>query len=536
MAVITSDITLRKRAEKLLIEENEKLLVTLRALSDGVITADKDGRVILINDAAEKLLDCTKEEIIGRSVAELFLIIDQKTGDIVKNPIYWVLEKKTSLGLENNKAIIIKSKKNIMMEYNAAPIFDIEKKIIGVVLVFRDITENLRIQDELKKSQKLESIGILAGGIAHDFNNILVSILGNISLAKINTDIEDSNYHFLIDAEKGTVRAKELTQQLLTFAKGGDPVKETSSIEEIIKDSTIFVLRGSNVACSFSFLDDIWSVDIDKGQINQVIQNLIINAIQSMPSGGKIDINVENVILEEHSSIQLASGKYILISIRDRGTGISKEYIDKIFDPFFTTKTKGTGLGLSIVYSIIKKHNGAILVESTIGLGTTFFVYLPASIKQTNHIKTNKEKNEKIKNMTFSQKERILVMDDEESIRLVVGKMLNHLGYEVDFASDGEEAIDLYKKAIEYNKPFNCVIMDLTIPGGLGGKEAIEKLKEIDPTIKAIVSSGYSNDPVISNFKQYGFSEIIAKPFVMEELSEVLHKVISGDKYRSTNI
>ena len=398
---------------------------------------------------------------------------------------------------------------------------DDQGKTVKTYGVNQDITERKRMEEELLKAQKLESVGILAGGIAHDFNNILTAIIGNISLAKHQVTPEDEIFDLLNEAEMASTRAQGLTKQLLTFAKGGIPVKETASIKDIIKESTLFALRGSKSNCEFSISEDLWPIEVDIGQFNQVINNIMINASQAMPLGGTIKVAVENLIIEERDNLPIKPGRYIRISITDQGIGIAEEYLSKIFDPYFTTKQKGSGLGLASTYSIIKRHDGHIRVESNLGVGTTFHIYLPASEKAI----PEKEETGLIKGQGS-----ILVMDDEASLRRTVGRMLGNLGYEPEFAKDGNEAIDMVKKAKEAGKSYDAVILDLTVPGGMGGKECITKLLEIDPGIKAIVSSGYSEDPVLSNSKEYGFKGMMPKPFKAQSLSKVLHDVLKGEK------
>jgi CheY-like chemotaxis protein len=317
------------------------------------------------------------------------------------------------------------------------------------------------------------------------------------------------------------MRARDLTQQLLTFSKGGAPIKKTASIDELLKDTTVFTLSGSNVKCKFSIPEDLWSVEIDEGQISQVINNLIINADQAMPEGGTISISAENVIIGAEDVLPLKEGRYLKIKIQDQGIGIPEEYLQKIFDPYFTTKQKGSGLGLTIAYSIIKNHKGYIAVKSKLGVGSKFSIYLPALEKQI-----PKKKEAEIRPITG--KGKIMVMDDEEIIRTSLGEILTFLGYEPEFARNGEEALATYKKAIDSGQSFDAVILDLTIRGGMGGKETIKKLIEIDPKVKAIVSSGYSTDPVMADFKNYGFRGVVAKPYDIKELSKELDDVING--------
>jgi CheY-like chemotaxis protein len=363
-------------------------------------------------------------------------------------------------------------------------------------------------------------VGLLAGGIAHDFNNILTTILGNVSMAKTQVKPEDEIFDLLNEAETASIRAQTLTKQLLIFAKGGAPLKETASVVDIVKESCGFVLRGSKSRCDFSIAEDLWPAEVDAGQISQVINNIVINANQAMPEGGIIQVAAENLIIDDKHGLPVNLGKYIRISITDQGVGIAKKHLLNIFDPYFTTKQEGSGLGLATTYSIIKKHGGHITVESTLGEGTIFHIYLPASDK----VVPEKEEVKLIKGHG-----RILVMDDEASLRKMVGIMLGNLGYEAEFAKDGAEAIRMVKEAKETEKTYDAVILDLTIPGGMGGKEAINKLLEIDPDVKAIVSSGYSDDPVLSNFHEYGFKGMMPKPFESRSLGKVLHEVLTGE-------
>jgi signal transduction histidine kinase/ActR/RegA family two-component response regulator len=390
----------------------------------------------------------------------------------------------------------------------------------AVLAFLSDITEKKKMEEEILKIEKLESLGILAGGIAHDFNNILTSILANISLGRVMLENNDRDkiFEILAKVEKASLRAKDLTYQLLTFSKGGAPVKKTGSISVTVKESANFALSGSKSRCEFYFPDDLWPVDMDEGQISQVIQNLVINADQAM-NGGTIIISGENILPDEKNKINLIEGKYVKICVSDCGCGIEEKYFKKIFDPYFTTRETGSGLGLTAAYSIIRSHSGHISVDSIPGKGTTFSFFLPAS-----EDKILPEKS--FKQPILHGRGKILIMDDDEMLREVLEVILERLNYDFTMAEDGVETIELYKKAKEEGNPFNAVIIDLTIPGGMGGKETIEKLKEIDPDVKAIVSSGYSNDPVMADFKKYGFCAVIVKPYGIEELSSTLYDII----------
>lgn len=516
------DITERKKAEATIAEEKELLMVTLRSIGDGVITADVKGNIILMNRVAESLTGWKQEEAFGQPDERVLCLIDQKSRQKSESLISKIIESAEVCEMSNDAIMVSKDGTERLIADSGAPIRDKEGRVIGAVIVFRDITEKRKMEQERIKAMKLESVGLLAGGIAHDFNNILTAILGNIALAKM--EIETNNKDRLIDilnkSEKASFRAKELTQQLLTFSRGGAPIRKTASVAELIRESADFMIRGSNVLCEYQIADDLWPVDVDQGQISQVIHNLVINSVQAMPGGGFIKIFAENFQVDDLST-SVRGGNYVKVMIKDHGIGIPEEHLARIFDPYFTTKQKGSGLGLATCYSIIKNHDGYITVESQLGGGTAFFIYLPASGQQ--FIKKGEYK------MAIGMgKGRILVMDDEEDIRDITSRILKKIGYESAAASDGNEAIKMYQEAKESGKEFDAVIMDLTIPGGMGGKEAIKKLLEYDPKAKVIVASGYSNDPIMSDFKKFGFSGFIVKPYDLEEFKILLHNVLSG--------
>jgi len=513
---IATDITERKRTEIKLAEESERLQVTLRSIGDGVITTDTQGHVVLINSVAETLTGWTSEQAAGRHLTEVLNIVNGETRQPVANQLEKALSSGEIIALESNTVLISKDGRERNIDDSGAPIKNDDGNIIGVVCVFRDITEQLRTEKELVKIRKLESVGVLAGGIAHDFNNILAAILGNIDLSLLQPDVPDRSRKLLQEAVKASHRARDLTQQLLTFAKGGEPIKETASLVEIIKDSADFVLRGDKVSCHYSFPEDLWFVEIDRGQISQVVQNIILNASNAMPDGGKIEVSCENVDTDRVSSpAVLKDDRYVKMTIRDSGVGIPANVLANIFDPYFSTKQEGSGLGLAITHSIVKNHGGHITVDSTPGVGTTFAVYLPASGQGLQEVEELEESD-----MAMSEL-RILVMDDDEQFRDVVKIMLEKMGHTVVLAQESEEAIQLYKEAMD-DSPIDLTIMDLTIPGGAGGKETIREILAINPEAKVIVSSGYSNDPVMSNYKEYGFCSAIAKPFQFIEMKRLI--------------
>ncbi len=509
-----TDITERKRTEEALRESEEMFRAVFETAEDCIFIKDHSLKYIRLNPALEKLLGAAAEELIGKTDVELF---GEETGKQEME-----LDRRVIQG-EIMEEESTRSVKGVLRTFHIikVPLRDSEGNIFGLCGIARDITERQKMEAELLRIQKLESIGILAGGIAHDFNNILTGILGNISLAGVYKD-PGKIAERLSEAEMASLQAKNLTQQLLTFSKGGAPIKKTVAIADLLKDSAPFALRGSNVRCEFSIPGDLWSVEMDEGQIRQVVNNLIINADQAMPGGGVIEVCVENVTIELGNVLPLKPGKYIKISIQDHGVGISEEHFHRIFDPYFTTKQKGSGLGLATSYSIIKNHGGHITVESQIGIGTTFYIYLPASARAT------EAKKEKVKEELIPGSGKVLVMDDEKIIRDLACDMLARIGYKISVAPDGAKAIRLYREAMNSGQPFDAVIMDLTVQGSMGGKEAVQELIKIDPDVRAIVSSGYSNDPIMADFRKYGFVGVIAKPYKIKELSEVLHRVIIG--------
>ncbi|MCE5244766.1 MAG: PAS domain S-box protein [Desulfobacteraceae bacterium] len=515
------DVAESREARQLLAAEKERLAVTLRSIGDAVISTDIEGRVVLINRAAEELTGWSREEAIGRPAEEIFCALRENTLEPCGDPVQEVLETGGLPGLEESVVLVARDGVRRIVAGGGSPVRDVDNRSMGVVLVFRDITEKRKIEEDLIRAQKLDSIGTLAGGIAHDFNNILTAILGNINLAAILGPPDSKALPRLIEAEKATLRAKGLTQQLLTFAKGGAPVRKTASIAELLKKSAEFALTGSNVMCRFNIPGDVWPVVVDAAQIGQVIHHLVMNAAEAMPGGGIVCITAENIGVDQGLPFSLKPGNYVKISVEDSGMGISEEVMHRIFDPYFTTKEKGSGMGLATSYSIVSRHDGLIEVESVFGSGTTFKVYLPA-VEGVVQVERGANGG------GTARKKRVLVMDDEEIVKELIGEMLAHLDYEVEFARDGAEAIDLYRSSLASGARFDAVFMDLTIPGAMGGKEAIQKLLEIDPEVRAVVSSGYANDPVMSNYRDYGFCGAITKPFSIQELSRMMGGLFNG--------
>ncbi len=519
------DITVRKLAEEILSAERERLAVTLRSIGDGVITVDTHGRVIMINLEAERMTGWDNEQAVGMPLAEIFIIIDENSRETRENPVALVLSSGQPVELADNTVLVARDGTELVIGDSAAPIVDLQDKIIGAVLVFRDLTEKKRLQEQLLKADKMESVGLLAGGIAHDFNNLLQAIGGNLALARLGKRLPIEVDRKIEDAEKAVQRAAGLTQQLLTFSRGGAPVTKAVSLSELITESVSFALRGTMIKPIYHFAADLYIVVIDTGQISQVINNLVINASQAMPNGGEIDIAAENIQVKEEGQIEtLPVGDYVKVSVHDQGPGISRKIITRIFEPYFSTKHTGRGLGLASCYSIIKNHNGLLTAFSKPGEGATFIFYLPAATDGSSIVDHDNETS-----VSFEKgSAKILVMDDDEDIQEIISHMLNFAGHEVKIAAHGQQAVDMYQQAMKAGRPFDIVIADLTVPGGMGGKEMVVKLLKIDPAARVIVSSGYSSDPVMANFTDYGFKAVIAKPYKMDELTMTLREVLQG--------
>ena len=514
------DLTELNRAEAALAAEKERLTVTLRAMTEGVITTDTGGIIQFMNRAAAELTQCDAVEAVGRPVAEVCLLRGPRSDEAFVLPLTQVLEERALIDLPPKTRILGGNGATCLVEGCCAPVQDADGEVVGAVLVIRDVTVRQRFEQELERASRLESIGILAGGIAHDFNNILTAVMGNITLALLDAGGLATVERYLQEAERATLRARDLTQQLLTFSKGGDPVRSAVLLPEIIREVAEFALHGSRVKCEFDIPAGLWPADADKGQLAQVVQNLVINAVQAMPEGGTIRIGADNEVVGLETTRPFRPGDYVHISVADSGTGVKPEHLARIFDPYFTTKQTGSGLGLTTVYSIIRKHEGHIEVESEIGRGTTFHFWLPALREKA------PEPPEAPGEAVAPMSGRVLFMDDEEPIVAMAGVLLRRLGLEVELARDGAEAVRKFSEAHAAGRSFDLVVMDLTVPGGVGGREAIEQLRQIDPNVRAVVSSGYSSDPVLANHRAYGFRGVVAKPYKGEDLARVLRAVM----------
>jgi PAS domain S-box-containing protein len=503
----------RRRAEQALQESERKYKTLVETTATGFVILDEQGRVLDANAEYVRMSGHrTLEEIRGRAVVEWTATHDQaRNAEAVLNCMRSGFARDLQIDYAHADGTLVPVLINATLTEVEG-----ERQIISLS---RDMSDRKRLEAELLRSEKLRSVGVLAGGIAHDFNNILTAILGNISLLQVTLASDKAANEQLEEVEKASQRARELTRQLLTFSRGGDPVRKPFQPEPLIRESTTLALRGRASASEFRISPDLAPVDGDEGQIGQVIRNLVINASQAMNGSGTVLVSAENRAIRAGEMHALAAGNYVALAIADSGVGIPAEYRLRIFDPYFTTKRDGRGLGLAVSHSVVTNHRGAITVDSQEGQGSIFTVYLPiaegASIGP-----------QAATAALVSGRGRILIMDDEESVRQVAEKIVRSLGYDAASARDGREAIDCWREARAKGQPFDVAIMDLTVPGGMGGCEALRELLAIDPEAKAVVSSGYCQDPVMANYRDYGFADVLAKPYNVLDVSRTLSALL----------
>ncbi|MGA1824277.1 MAG: ATP-binding protein [bacterium] len=509
------EIAERKHMQNALQESEVKYALLVEKAKDWVVIV-QDGLCKFANRATENITGYTIEEIKDKPLRDMVAsectdmdTQEQKPCCLTSGNVNFACE--TKLRRKDGRIINVEASTAII-QFNGKP------ATMGIV---RDVTERKRMEEEFVKMEKCESIGVLASGIAHDFNNLLTSIIGSLSLIEVYIKQDSTIFKILNRAKRASQHAVNLIQQLFTFSKNGTPITKPVTVQKLLKEIACFSLRGSKARIHYSIPESLWPAEIDESQISQVINNLIINADQAMPHGGVIKLSAENVTINAKDNLPMKAGEYIKICIQDQGIGIPENHISHIFDPYFTTKKKGSGLGLASCYSIIKKHRGYITVKSEVGAGTIFYIYLPVPKEKIVNIRENRH------DKLTKGKGKILFMDDDEALRDTMGDILLYLGYQIEFAKEGNEAIDLYKKAWREKNPFDLVVLDLTIPGGRGGKETMKKLCEIDPDVKAIISSGYPNDPAIFNYKKYGFKGAIIKPYEINKFSMLVKELIT---------
>ncbi len=525
---IIRDITLRKEHESAMQKSERKYKDLADFLPIPVFETDLNGVVTFANKIAFEMLKYKREDIEkGVNILDCLASQDRKkacediyrkfNGEEFSGTQYTALRKDGTTFPVILESSCIKEGQTVLGLRGA--MLDISK----LRQTEQSLSDSeLKMEQERFRIEKLESIGVVAGGIAHDFNNFLTGILGNVSMVKTMVPPDSEMSSMCAKTENILLQAAGLARQLLTFSKEGTLATETCAINHLIRDSILFILRGSNVKADFSIADDLWTAAVDKTQINQVISNIVINAKQAVSYGGSIMVIAQNHIIDTKDAVPLPPGRYIHISIKDHGPGIPRDHLSRIFDPYFTTKKEGSGLGLALCHSIVSKHNGHIAVTSKKGKGATFSIFLPATGEQSGS-DTAPEETE-----PTGGKGRVLLMDDAEIIRVSVGNMISSLGYDVDLVTEGSEAVKAFRKAQKEGNPFDVIILDLTIPGGMGGEDTIAKLRKIDPDVKGVASSGYSNNPVMVDYKDYGFCAAIAKPYSINTLSTTLHALITS--------
>jgi two-component system cell cycle sensor histidine kinase/response regulator CckA len=505
-----------KRAEQALQDSEKRYRRLFESAKDGILILDAyTGKVVDVNPFLMRLLGYSYDALCGKHIWEIGVFKDIAAS------------KDAFKALQDNEYI----------RYEDLPLETLDGKPIAVEFVsnvylvdhtkviqcnIRDITENKRMEEELLQAHKLESLGVLAGGIAHDFNNLMAIVQGYIDLALLDLPPDHASRKRLLTAMRSVDQTKDLTSRLITFSQGGGPIREICNVAEIVRDAVCRTLKGTDVGVKFDFMENLWSVKVDKLQMKQVFCSLTTNTLEAMPEGGNFTIQAENALIPAGEVPALKEGPYLKLTFTDEGVGIPEAHLSKVFDPYFTTKgmgaQKGMGLGLSVCYSVLKKHDGHITVKSQPGKGSSFVLYLPAQ--------TDMAKEKEVKKLLSPGTVRVLIMDDEPHILEIERIYLERMGYEVTDARDGQEAIDAYRNAIQSGTPFDLVLLDLTVRQGLGGQAAMERMLKIDPSIKAIIASGFVDDPVIENFANYGFQGALKKPFKREEMKSLVEKIL----------
>jgi PAS domain S-box-containing protein len=475
-----------------------------------VIEFDLEFRVVYWNQAAEKIFGWPKEEALGRNAAEL-IVPEAFRPQVAQIWASLLAQRGGQVSINEN---LTRDGRTIVCEWVNTPLTDGDGKLTGVMSLTVDVSERERAAQTLARTQRLEALAVLAGGIAHDFNNLLTGILANVSLARSDHPPEAELDELLEEATAAAQRATTLTRQLLTFSKGGAPVKKVVDLAPLVREAGLFATRGATGACAFQ-LGASWPAEVDPGQIAQVVQNLVLNALEAMPEGGTVEVALDDLALQPGASGALAAGPYLRLRVSDHGVGIPPASLPRIFDPFFSTKNRGSGLGLAVCHSVVTRHGGSIEARSTPGAGTTFEVLLPAQPGAVAGAV-------KAAQPAAHRRGRVLVMDDEEMVRRVAQRTLASLGCEASVAADGAEAVRLWQAARDEGRAFDLVVLDLTVPGGVGGVETLARMKALDPEVRAVVSSGYSNAPVIADYRSYGFKAALLKPFTAEEARAVI--------------
>lgn len=507
---IFRDVTERRRAEALR-ESEESFHALADNANDGILVSDQDGFHVYANRRMSEITGHAVEDLVGLHFRDIL------PPDEVSKVAERFKKRVEGESAPRQYETALRRKDGSLVPVEITSSRTTWRGKFGVIVIVRDVSQRRQMEEDMVRIGKLESLGVLVGGIAHDFNNILTAVLGNISMIQARAEPDSPTQERLAMAEKAALRARDLVRQLITFSRGGAPARKAVSIADLVRRSAGFALGGSNVRSECLLPENIWPAEVDEEQVLQALAHVLMNADESMP-GGVIRIQAENVLVDDTLGLPIDPGRYVRVSVCDHGSGIAPEHLRRIFDPYFTTKKKGRGLGLAITDSIVRRHGGHVSVESTPASGTAFHLYFPASQAPAEAPPSDRVAP------TRGQRRRVLVMDDEEPVRDALGRMLMHLDCDVAAAGDGAEAIEIFSTARESGQPFDAVIMDLTIPGGMGGKEAVSKILEIDPKARVIVSSGYSDDPVMADFRTHGFCAVLPKPYRIDELQNTLSR------------
>jgi PAS domain S-box-containing protein len=494
--------------------------------STAIFRVALSGRIDYCNRFAEDVLGIARQEVLGRDFVDTIAPNEHAPAPATREALRALLSD-PGVAAAVETCLVNRRGEAPWISWTSQPIHDDVQRLSAVLCIGSDISEHKRVEEErrrysahLTQMQKLESVGFLAGGIAHDFNNYLTGILANVSLLKESLDATSETHAIATAVETASLQARGLTKQLLTFAKGGAPVRTRVNIADSLKTAVSLTLRGTSTTADIEVVEPCPAILADEAQLGQVLNNLLINAHQAMPSGGTVTIRATDESLPANNVHALPPGRYVRVTFTDTGAGIAKEHLDKIFDPYFTTKSAGSGLGLAVVFSIMRQHGGSVSAVSERGKGATFTLLLPATERSA--IPTPTPLTQRI-----PRDERILIMDDEDMVRVTASRLLAKLGYTTSAASHGQEAVAMYEEALAVGRPYSAVIVDLTIPGGMGGREAVQRLRAIDPNVKALVSSGYSDDPVVADYQSHGFTGVVSKPYTLAEMRRALSKALS---------
>ncbi len=530
LAVVVRDLRDTERLRREIDERRrveERLSATLRAVADGIVASDVAGRVVLMNPVAERLTGWSERDAVGCTLQEVLALWDVQTQARVEDPLVLASAPSEPGGPAADVLVGPEDGPRRLATCIASSMRNPDGSNAGFVLVLRDVTVARQVEDELQKASKLESVGLLAGGIAHDFNNILTAMLGYVEMARMDLPDDSDVVRKLVEAESAGRRARDLTQKLLTFARGGAPVLKSTDVGRVISES-VSLLSGSKTArCEVRIDPATWPALADEGQLYQALSNLLLNAFQAMPAGGRVTVSADNVDARAafgEAGVTIPAGRWVRMTVEDQGVGIAREHLPRVFDPFFTTRPNGTGLGLSTTYSIVRKHAGRLTMESEPGRGTTVRLYFPTSEEPAAR-PPGKPPAQMARAIAGC---RVLVMDDQPAVLGVAREMLAAFSCHAHVCADGAQAVRSYREALAGGSRFAAVILDCVVPGGMGGAEAARQILALDPGARIVISSGYVDQPVLVDYGAHGFVGVLHKPYRLDTLGKVIEDAIAG--------